>query len=463
MSELINLSVVELSDGVDRGEFTYAEIMAASLDRIDEVNPQINAIVSLQDRDALLKQAQDVADKPKRSKLHGLPIAIKDLMETKGIRTTFGSPIYKDLVPAADAVGASHIRDAGLIVIGKTNTPEFGLGSHSYNPVHGVTRNPYDLSKSAGGSSGGATAALASRMVPIADGSDMMGSLRNPAAWCNVYGLRPTIGLVPDGSDGDLNLSQLATLGPMARDIEDLALMLDVLAPRTEGQSFFEGLNTTVAPCRIGWLGDWNGRYQIEGDILDVCQTGMRVLEELGHSVEQVTLDFDPDKLWMSWVRLRNVAMAAKLKGEYENPETRKLLKPEMIYEIEAGLALSGQEIADATAARTDWFKYLSEVYQSYDAIALPSAQVMPFEAELDWPKNINGQTMTTYHNWMEIVIPASLIGLPALNLPAGFSSTGLPVGFQLMGPRGADAKLLSIGQAYHDATLWPQKHPPQL
>ncbi len=463
MTQLIELGALDLSDGVDRGDFTYAEIMAAFLDRIDAVNPEINAIVSLQDRDDLLAQAQEAEKQPKRSKLHGLPIAVKDLMETQGIRTTYGSPIHKDLVPAADAVGAKNIRDAGMIMVGKTNTPEFGLGSHSYNPVHGVTRNPYNLEKSAGGSSGGATAALASRMVPIADGSDMMGSLRNPAAWCNVYGLRPTIGLVPDGSDGDLYLSQLATLGPMARSIEDLALMLDVLALDHAGGSFFERLEEAVPPCRIGWLGDWEGRYPIEGDILDICQSGMEAFEALGHTIEPIQLDFDPEKLWMSWVRLRNMAMAAKMKSEYENPELRKLLKAEMIYEIEAGLALSGQEIADATAARTDWFKYLAEVYQSFDAIALPSAQVMPFDAELDWPKSINGQDMTTYHNWMEIAIPASLIGLPALNLPAGFSSTGLPVGFQLMGPRGADAKLLRLGHRYQEATLWPQKHPPKL
>lgn len=463
MNDLTELGALELFEGVDRGDFTYAEIMAAALDRIEEVNPSVNAIVSLRDRGVLMKEAEAAASQPKRTKLHGLPIAVKDLMETQGIRTTFGSPIYKDLVPAEDAVGASNIRASGMIIIGKTNTPEFGLGSHSYNPVHGVTRNPYDLSKSAGGSSGGASAALAARMVPIADGSDMMGSLRNPAAWCNVYGLRPSVGLVPDGSTGDLFLHQLATLGPMARSIEDLALMLDILAPNQSGDFFFDGLSQTEEPCRIGWLGDWKGHYQIEGDILEKCQTGAHVFEEMGHTIEAVQLDFDPNKLWMSWVRLRNVAMAAKMKLEYENPETRKLLKPEMIYEIEAGRALSGQEIADAVSARTDWFKYMTEIYQSYDAIAFPSAQVMPFRAELDWPKEINGQNMSTYHNWMEIVVPTSLIGLPALNLPAGFSSSGLPIGFQLMGARGSDAKLLSLGKAYHEATLWPKKHPPKL
>ena len=463
MSELLDMGVVDLSDGVDRGDFSYAEIMAASLDRIEATNPEINAIVSLRERDVLMKEAENAASLPKVSKLHGLPIAIKDLMETQGLRTTYGSPIYRDVVPAADAVGTKHIRNSGMIIIGKTNTPEFGLGSHSYNPVHGVTRNPYNLAKTAGGSSGGAAAALAARMIPVADGSDMMGSLRNPAAWCNVYGMRPTIGLVPDGSAGDMYLSQLATLGPMARSVEDLAVLLDVMSQSASDATFLNAIEKPANPCRIGWLGDWNGRYQIEGDILSVCQSGLQVLEDQGHTVEPVQLDFDPEKLWMSWVRLRNVAMAAKMKVEYENLDMRALLKPEMIYEIESGLALSGQEIADALAARTDWFKYLEKMYQSHDVIALPSAQVMPFEAELDWPKSINGQQMLTYHNWMEIVVPASLIGLPALNVPAGFSSTGLPVGVQLMGPRGADAKLLQLGKAYHDATLWPQKRLPDL
>jgi len=469
MSELVELSAVELSDGVDRGEFSYADIMEASLDRIEAVNPAINAIVSMRDREVLIEEAEAAQSSPKTSKLHGLPIAVKDLLETKDLRTTYGSPIHKDFVPKVDALGAKHLRQSGLIMIGKTNTPEFGLGSHSYNPVHGVTRNPYNTEKTAGGSSGGAAAALATCMIPVADGSDMMGSLRNPAAWCNVYGLRPSIGLVPDGSIGDMYLHQLATLGPMARNIEDLALLLDVLAPNQTGNPFFmqklsflDCLNQPSDTCRIGWLGDWNGYYQIEGDILDVCQSGMRALEQLGHTVEPVQIDFDPEQLWMSWVRLRNVAMAAKMKPEYENADLRKLLKPEMIYEIESGLALSGQEVADAVAARTDWFKLLAEMYNTYDAIALPSAQVMPFAAELDWPKEINGQAMKTYHNWMEIVVPASLIGLPALNLPAGFSETGLPVGFQLMGARGADAKLLRLGQDYHNATLWPKKQPPE-
>ncbi|MDJ0612555.1 MAG: amidase [Rhizobiaceae bacterium] len=468
MSELLELGAIELSDGVDRGDFTYVDIMEACLDRVDAVNAEVNAIVSLRDRETLLKEAKAAAMQPKASKLHGLPIAVKDLLETKGIRTTHGSPVFADYLPEKDALAARRMREAGLIFIGKTNTPEFGLGSHSYNPVHGVTRNPYNLERTAGGSSGGAAAALATRMIPVADGSDMMGSLRNPAAWCNVYGLRPTFGLVTDDPIGELFLHPLATLGPMARSIDDLALLLDVLSGPQAGNpfclpqqsSFLTALGTPCEKAKIGWLGDWNGHYQIEGDILEVSENGLKTFEALGHSVEPLQLEFDPKALWMSWVRLRNFAVASRLRPVYENKEWRAKLKPEAIYEIEAGLALSGNEIAEASLVRSQWFAYLAELYGTYDAIVLPSAQVMPFDAERHWPDEINGQQMTTYHQWMEIVIPASLVGLPALNLPAGFSTTGLPVGFQLIGARASDAKLLRLGKAYHEATLWPQKNP---
>ncbi|MEL7430287.1 MAG: amidase [Pseudomonadota bacterium] len=471
MDPLLEMGALELSRAIENGETSCAAIMEHTLDRIDAVNPDVNAIISLRDREGLLDEARNADKSERRSALQGLPIAIKDLAETKGLRTTHGSPIFADHVPEADALAVKRLRDSGLIFIGKTNTPEFGLGSHSYNPVSGVTRNPYDLTKTAGGSSGGAAAALATRMLPVADGSDMMGSLRNPGAFCNVYGLRPTYGFIPNDPIGETYLHPLATLGPMARTIEDMALLLDVMAGPVAGDpfclpaqpSFLEALARKPLRGKIGWLGDWQGYYPLEPEILELCEKAVGTFDDLGYPVQPIVPDFDPARLWMAWTRLRSYAVAGKMKPLYDNPDHRKLLKPEAIYEIEQGLGLSSAEVAEASLARSEWFSCLAEAFNDVDAIALPSAQVVPFVAEIDWPRQICERLMDTYHRWMEIVVLASLVGLPALNLPAGFTSSGLPMGFQLMGRRGSDANLLQLGQSYHEATLWPQKNPPAL
>lgn len=471
MSDPTNLDATALAAALGQRQMSCVEVMTAFLDRIEAINPRINAIVALRPRDELLAEAEAADNAPRKGWLHGIPFAVKDLVETAGILTTHGSPIFADHVPEKDDLLAARLRAVGAIFIGKTNTPEFGLGSHSFNPVHGVTRNPYDLSRTAGGSSGGAAAALATRLVPVADGSDAMGSLRNPAAFCNVYGFRPSFGRVPRDVEGDLFLHQLATDGPMARTVQDLARLLDTLSgpdPRDphalpQHAPFAADLGVSVKGARIGWVGDWAGRYPIEPGIVELCQPALRQFESMGVDVEPVVADFDPERLWQSWLTLRSFSNAAGKRAHYEDAAKRRLLKPELIYEIERGLTLSAMQVHDASVARTDWFACAADLFDTYDVLALPSAQVFPFDADLRWPKTVAGREMATYHQWMEIVLPASLAGLPALNVPVGFSPEGLPMGMQLIGRRGADLRVLQIGEAYHQATNWPQKMPPAL
>lgn len=461
---LIECDAVNLRKALLGGETTAVEMASAFLERIGTCNGVVNAIVSLRDEIAILADAERMDRNGCPGPLGGLPIAIKDLVDTRDLRTTYGSPIFAGQAPAEDALLAARLRDAGALIIGKTNTPEWGLGSHSYNPVHGVTRNPYDPSRSAGGSSGGAAAALATRMLPIADGSDMMGSLRNPAGWNNVYGLRPSFGLVPAEPGGETFLKQLATNGPMARSPTDLALLLDVLSGPVPGDPHalpaFAGM-ATADSLRIGWVGTWAGYYPIEPGVIDVCETALGALADLGHEIVPLVPPFDPERLWHSWVTLRHWEVAMKLRPHYDDPDERRLLKPKAVWEIEGGLSVSGSDLHAASLIRSQWFAAFAAL--DVDVVALPSAQLFPFPAEWHWPNEIAGTRMDTYHRWMEVVVPASLIGVPALSAPAGFGVDGLPMGLQLIARRGQDGLLLGLAQAYHEGTQWPRSRPPDL
>ncbi len=448
------------------GDLTAEALMTRTLDRIAAKNDGVNAIVALRPAEELLAEARaaDTVPAALRGPLHGLPMAVKDLVATKGIRTTKGSPALEDNIPDRDELLAARLRAAGAILIGKTNVPEFGLGSHSFNPVYGATVNPYDSTRAAGGSSGGAAAALATGMVALADGSDMMGSLRNPAAWCNVYGMRPSWGLVPSEPEGDLFLHPLATDGPMARSPEDLALLLQVLAQPDPMQPTPRVLpapgSAPIKGQRIGWLGDWGGAYPMEDGILDLSRNALRTFEALGCTVEDVAAPFDAALIWESWTVLRHFAVAARLGPLYDT--NRDDLKPEAIWEIERGQALSAAEIQRASSIRSDWYRRVMALFDSYDALVLPSAQVWPFPADWRYPETIEGTEMDTYHRWMEVVVPVSLLGLSAIAIPAGFGEAGLPMGIQIFGPRGADRSLLDLADAYHHQTDWPNARPPE-
>ncbi|WP_170752643.1 amidase [Ruegeria lacuscaerulensis] len=452
--------VTELSEG----RVSASEVMRATLDRIAAVNGDLNAIVGLRDQGDLLAEAAELDKGAKRGPLHGVPIAVKDLVNVAGVVSTQGSPLFRDHIPQKDDMIAARMRAAGAILIGKTNTPEFGLGSHTFNPVYGATRNPYDSSRTCGGSSGGAAVALASGMVALADGSDMMGSLRNPAAWNNVYGFRPSLGRVPSEPVGDAFLHQLSTLGPMARCPEDLGLLLDVISERDARQPYSvkpEPVGPVQAQdltgVRIGWLGDWGGAYPFEDGIADLCRDAVSVLAGLGAQVDEVVPDFEAERLWESWTVLRSWSIAASLAPLTEH---RSMLKDTAQWELDRGLALTAMQVHRASEMRSEWFRHALGMFNTYDALILPSAQVWPFEIETPYPTEIAGTKMDTYHRWMEVVLPVSLIGLPCLSVPAGFGPAGVPMGMQIFGPRGKDAKLLSIGAAYHAATEWPQKRP---
>jgi amidase len=476
MKDMLEWSATELSRAIHARKVAPSEVMALWLTQVDAANGPLNAIVSRRDPDALMAEARALDDVAPTGWLHGIPFAIKDLVATSGLRTTWGSPLFADHVPVGDDLVATRLRARGAVIAAKTNVPEWGQGSHSFNPVFGVTRNPYDPTRSAGGSSGGAAAALAARMAWVADGSDMMGSLRNPAAFCNVYGFRPTWGLVPQDAGGDTYLDTLSTEGPMARTVEDVARLLMVLAGENPEVPFPRSVPDVLARLdrgarglRIGWLGDWGGAYPMEPGILGLCETALRQLEDLGAVVEPLPPPFPAGKIWSSWVTLRAMLNAGGKRALAEDPEKRALTKPETLWEIEHGMCLTLQAVHEASVIRSRWHAHAAHLFQTYDALVLPAAQVWPFPADWRWPRAINRTAMDTYHRWMEVVVPASLIGLPALSVPVGFSDGisdglsdgGLPMGMQIIGRSGDDAGVLAIGQAWHRATEWPQRRPP--
>ena len=467
---MLEWSATELSSAIRARRVAPSEVMAAWLAQVAAVNGRLNAIVSLRDPEALLAEARRLDDAAPAGWLHGIPFAVKDLVATRGVRTTWGSPIWANHLPAKDDLVAARLRGAGALIAAKTNVPEWGQGSHTFNPVFGVTRNPYNLSRSAGGSSGGAAAALAPRMTLVADGSNMMGSLRNPAAFCNVYGFRPTWGLVPQDADGDTFLATLSTEGPMARTVADIARLLTVLAGENPEVPFpravpdlLSGLDRGVKGIRIGWLADWDGAYPMEPGILGLCESALRQLEALGAVIEPLPAPFPAGKIWSAWVTLRALLNAGGKRDLAEDPARRAQTKPETIWEIEQGLALTAQAVHEASVIRSRWFAHAARLFRRLDAVVLPSAQVWPFPADRRWPDEIAGRRMDTYHRWMEVVVPASLIGLPALSVPVGFGPEGLPMGMQIIGRSGDDAGVLAIGQAWHRATGWPQQRPPTL
>lgn len=458
------------SEALGNGSLSAERLMKATLTRIEAVNGKVNAIVSLRDADVLLDDARAADRAERKGWLHGIPMAIKDLSDAQGLPTSKGSPLFAGTIASKDSLFVSRLRAAGAIIIGKTNTPEFGLGSHTFNPVHGATCNPYDLTKSAGGSSGGAAAALASGMLSVADGSDMMGSLRNPAGWNNVYGMRPSWGTVPSDPEGDMFLHSLATSGPMARSPRDLAALLDTMTGMDPRQPFGADLgkvlpqmHRTTGALKIGWLGDWEGAFPYADGITALSEEALGQFGDLGHDVAAVAAPFEAEALWESWTTLRSFAVASGLGAVYENPAKREFLKEAAQWEIKRGLALTATAVQRASVIRSDWYRKAAALFEEVDVLVLPSAQLWPFAVEMVHPTEIAGRALDTYHRWMQVVVPAGLIGLPVVNVPAGFGANGLPGGLQLIGRHGSDAMLLKLAQQWHALTAWPQRRPPVL
>jgi amidase len=474
-SEIVMMDAAALSSAIKSRQISCAQVMTAFLDHIDAINPAVNAIVSIRPRAELIEEARRRDAELSRGEydgpMHGFPHAIKDLEATAGIRTTMGSPILRDFIPRTDSILVERIKRAGAIIIGKTNVPEFGLGSHSYNPVFGTTLNAYDQSKTAGGSSGGAAVALALRMLPVADGSDHAGSLRNPAAFNNVFGFRTAFGRVPSDVR-EVFMPALSVHGPMARTVPDLAMLLSVIAGydtrvplsiREDSTRFVESLARDFRGTRIAWGGDFGGYLPFEPGVLGLCRGALGAFKSMGCTVEDAIPDYPIERVWQSWLVLRAWQVGGLLKAHYSDPARRALMKPEVQWEIERGFKISAYDVADASAVRSAWYHAMRAMFEKYDFFILPSAQVFPFDATLHWPKTVGGKAMDTYHRWMEVMIPVTMSGCPALNVPAGFSAAGLPMGIQIVAPNHAEFACLQLAHAYDQATGWVRKRIPAL
>ncbi|SJN09035.1 Aspartyl-tRNA(Asn) amidotransferase subunit A amidotransferase subunit A [Leucobacter sp. 7(1)] len=466
--ELNWLSATELTRMIRAGELSAREALEAHWNRIDEVNPTLNAVI-FQDRDSAWAQALAADERQaaggELGLLHGIPLTNKDTNETAGMPNTWGSPLLQDVVPAEDSLIVGRMRAAGAVLTGKSNVPEFAAGAHTYNSLFGTTVNPYDPSRSAGGSSGGAAAAIAAGIQAVGDGSDMGGSLRIPAAFCNLLGLRPSLGRIP--SPGANSWMWLGRTGPLAREVTDLALMMTVLSgpdPRVptsipeSGRDFRVGLAGGVAGLRIGWAPDLGLGIPVEPEVVRVARQALAVFAEAGAVVEEAAPDLSEADAVFRQTRAFDYEFGW---GELVRAHPDQV-KPEVRENVALGTSQTRAEIHELTRARTRLEARTREYFERFDLWLTPTAQTLPFPAEENWPTRVADQTMGDYLDWMRSVCVVSAMGVPALSLPAGFSRSGLPVGVQLVAPHGGDALLLRAAYAYEQRTRWARV-PPRL
>ena len=464
--ELCFAPAKRLASLLRRRKLSATELMQAFVAQIERVNPKVNAIVTFLPERALAKaRALDRARSGASGPLAGLPIAYKDLVDTKGVRTTRGSPIYREHVPRADALLAERLSAAGAITIGKTNTPEFGAGSQTFNAVFGATRNPYDPAKTCGGSSGGAAVALACGMLPIADGSDLGGSLRNPAGYCNVVGFRPSPGRVPAHPATDL-WDTMAVPGPMARTAEDAAFLLAAMAgpdPRAPaslaepGRVFARPLGRDFRKVRVAWSPDLGG-LPIDRRVRRVLQAQRATFESLGCRVEEATPDLAEADEAFFVLRAQSFAMKyAPLLATH-----RQALKDTVVWNIEQGLALDGARLARAHALRTKVFESMRRFMERYEFLLAPVSQAPPFPVEQPWLAEIEGVKFSTYLDWMKSCYRITVTSHPAISVPAGFTDDEppLPVGLQIVGRHRDDFGVLQLAHAFEGATQFWQRRP---
>jgi len=461
MPEICRLDATEMARRIRRKELSSREVLEAHLRQIERVNPIVNAIVTLVP-DQALDRARELDEAAAHNDfagpLHGLPAAHKDLAATKGIRTTFGSPLFGDFVPLANDLIIDRIQQAGAVTIGKTNTPEFGAGSQTFNPVFGPTRNPWDLSRTCGGSSGGAAVALACGMIPIADGSDMGGSLRNPASFCSVVGFRPSPGRVPRVPSID-GWSTLSVLGPMARTVSDVALFLSAMAgpdPRAPlsihepGSRFSEPLDRDCKGLRVAWCPTF-ADLPFDRRIREAFNAQRPQFESLGCITEEVNPDFSgADEAFKVFRALDFYQRLGALRGS---------MKASVMQEIDRGSKLAGPEITDAETKRSRLFARVGQLMTNYDFLVLPVTQVSPFDLNQEHVTEIDGVQMESYIDWMRSCYFISITGLPAISVPAGFTPEGLPVGIQIVGRHQDDWGVLQMARAFETVTIpreWP-------
>jgi amidase len=467
-NDLCFMSAREIAHLIRTRQMSARDVMQAHLDRISRLNPTINAIVAKLSDERCLALADEADVHTARSEtvgpLHGLPIAFKDLEAVVGFPFTRGSPIYKDAMPDGDSLLVARVRRAGAIPIGKTNVPEFGMGSHTYNKVYGTTVNPYDVTKSAGGSSGGAAAALATGMLPIANGSDLGGSLRNPANFNNVVGFRPTVGLVPT-APSEFPLLGFDVKGPLARSVADIAFLLSVMAGPDacdpgcypSDPSVFAGdLDRSFHGVRVAWCLDLGG-LPLDGRVRLVLEQQRKTFEDVGCRVEDVCPDLSgADAIFLTIRRWRTANLYAPLLEKH-----RHQMKPEAIEEIESGMELSSADVARAMIEHGRLLERVRQFQERYEFLVCAVNQVPPFDAAIDWPRDIEDVKMDHYLAWMKSAYWISATFRPAVSVPAGFTSDGLPVGVQIVGRHRDDLGVLQIAHAFEQATGIGRRRPP--
>ncbi len=460
-------SATELVGMLQAGEISSVELCTATLDRIDQVNPVVNAIVSSASRETVLAEAaksdQVRASGAEVGPLHGLPMAIKDLCDVIGFRTSHGSLVMPESPAQIDDIFVERLRKAGVIFIGKTNTPEFGTGCQTFNEVFGTTLNAYDASKVSGGSSGGAAVALATGMVSIADGSDLGGSLRNPAAFNNVIGFRPSIGRVPRLKLGGNFHPRMGLEGPMGRSVEDVGLLLSVQAGpdardarslADPGEVFGNPVAVDPANLRVAWGGDMGLLFQTE--ILEVCRASLAAFADGGAVIEEALPDLSTA---MNVFRVHRGIGYRRL-GAAVPEDKYHLMKQTVRENVEYGRSLTNDDVDQAEIERTQLHLDVVDFFATYDVLAVPTTQVVPFDSSVEYPTEINGQPLEDYLSWMVSNCVITATGCPSVSMPAGFSESGLPIGIQLVCAPGDDLRLLQIASTFEAGTQFAKRRP---
>jgi len=443
------------------GEISPLDLVEKSYEKIEKYNPSLNAIVSLKDKALVIKEAESLIKKGNNEQklLFGIPLAIKDLFDVKDLPTTFGLPIFKNNIAKKNSILVDRLLNQGALVLGKTNIPELALGSHTKNRLFGATSNPFDEGMSAGGSSGGAASAVASSMIPIADGSDMMGSCRNPAAFSNLYGFRPTPGVIPEERIMriDEQFPLLSTPGCLAKTPGDMSIFLDAVSGKHSMDPFSFDMDGSFrdagfdkdefSKMRIGWLGNVNGRYVFEDGILALCEETLKQLEDNSLFVDHVSKDIDTTLLWDAWTTLRSRNVYLYLAES--NLQDDESLSAGAQYELSNGKQISNDDLKRSMKMRSELTKKIDHLFGEYDFLAMPSAQVFPFDKNTDYPNKISGKDMQTYHQWMEVTVLSSLLGLPTISIPVGFNENNLPMGMQIIGRKKEDLRVISFAKRY--------------
>lgn len=465
--DLCFLSATEQSKLIRSQKISVQELIRAHLDQIERYNPVLNAIVTLT-ADSAMAEAyaadQELEKNTEVGILHGLPVAHKDLFLTKGVRTTFGSLAFEDFVPDVDSLPVERLKKAGGISLGKTNTPEFGAGSQTFNAVFGSTPNPYDLTKTCGGSSGGGAVALASGMISIADGTDLGGSLRNPASFCNLVGIRPSVGRVPSWPES-LGWYTMSVPGPMARTVQDVALAMAAMSGPDDrspisleapGEMFLNPLIRSFKGCKIAFSANLGG-LPVEPEVATVVESTRAVFQDLGCEVinDEPNIS-EADEIFMLWRAWRTELRITPLLKEH-----RTQFKDTVIWNAEQGLPITGPQLARAEAKRTELYHRMREFFKKYEFLVLPVSQVAPFSIDLEFPQEINGVKMNTYIDWQKSAYHISALGNPAISVPAGFTSNNLPVGIQIVGRHRDDFGILQLAYAFEQKTQFAQRKPP--